>query len=163
MGWKLYPSSDCPNDDLDPSGSPAGTVCHQCGTPEDCRTCCESTPGCGGFNFCSQFRSFGITKKTDCKSKIKESEGCSLYLKDGPVVPTSPPTPPPPTPPLPPFTGNNWAVIVAGSKTFGNYRHQADACHAYQILKKNGIPESNIILMVPTKMPFFVLFCFVLF
>ena len=40
---------------------------------------------------------------------------------------------------------NHWAIIVAGSRGFGNYRHQADACHAYQILKKAGIPESQII------------------
>merc|ERR1719197_2114031 len=40
-----------------------------------------------------------------------------------------------------------WAVMMAGSNTYGNYRHQADACHAYQIAKKIGIPESNIILL----------------
>ena len=43
--------------------------------------------------------------------------------------------------------GAHWAVIMAGSNTFGNYLHQADACHAYQIAKKNGIPESNIIML----------------
>ena len=42
---------------------------------------------------------------------------------------------------------DHWAVIVAGSNGFWNYRHQADTCHAYQIMKKNGIPESNIIHM----------------
>merc|ERR1711977_390122 len=41
----------------------------------------------------------------------------------------------------------HWAVIVAGSSGYGNYRHQADACHAYQIMIAKGIPESNIILM----------------
>jgi len=41
----------------------------------------------------------------------------------------------------------SWAVIVAGSNGYGNYRHQADACHAYQIVKKNGIPEERIIIM----------------
>jgi len=41
----------------------------------------------------------------------------------------------------------HWAVIMAGSNSYGNYRHQADACHAYQIAKKNGIPESNIIML----------------
>merc|ERR1711981_1022058 len=41
----------------------------------------------------------------------------------------------------------HWAVIVAGSSGYDNYRHQADACHAYQIMKARGIPESNIILM----------------
>jgi len=42
---------------------------------------------------------------------------------------------------------DHWAVIVAGSNGFWNYRHQADACHSYQIMKKNGIPESQIIMM----------------
>ena len=40
---------------------------------------------------------------------------------------------------------DHWAVIVAGSRGFGNYRHQADTCHAFQIMKKNGIPEDHII------------------
>lgn len=38
-----------------------------------------------------------------------------------------------------------WAVIVAGSNQFYNYRHQADTCHAYQILKSHGIPANQII------------------
>lgn len=42
---------------------------------------------------------------------------------------------------------DHWAVLVAGSNGFWNYRHQADVCHAYQVLKKNGFPESNIITM----------------
>merc|ERR1711959_516759 len=41
----------------------------------------------------------------------------------------------------------HWAVIVAGSNTYSNYRHQADACHAYQIYKAKGVPEDHIILM----------------
>lgn len=40
----------------------------------------------------------------------------------------------------------NWAVLVAGSNGFWNYRHQADICHAYQTLVKGGIPASNIIV-----------------
>ena len=44
-------------------------------------------------------------------------------------------------------TTDHWAVLVAGSNGFWNYRHQADICHSYQILRKNGIPESNIIVM----------------
>ncbi|CAJ1386680.1 unnamed protein product [Effrenium voratum] len=31
---------------------------------------------------------------------------------------------------------------------FYNYRHQADACHAYQIMLKSGVPAENIILMM---------------
>ena len=42
---------------------------------------------------------------------------------------------------------DHWAVLVAGSNMYYNYRHQADVHHAYQILKNNGVPESNIILM----------------
>ncbi|CAE7940486.1 unnamed protein product, partial [Symbiodinium sp. KB8] len=34
-----------------------------------------------------------------------------------------------------------------------NYRHHADVCHAYQILRKNGIPESNIITMMYDDVP----------
>ncbi|GMH22761.1 hypothetical protein Nepgr_024604 [Nepenthes gracilis] len=34
--------------------------------------------------------------------------------------------------------GTRWAVLVAGSSGYGNYRHQADVCHAYQILKRGG-------------------------
>eukprot|EP00927_Polykrikos_kofoidii_P054253 TRINITY_DN486_c0_g1_i12.p1 TRINITY_DN486_c0_g1~~TRINITY_DN486_c0_g1_i12.p1 ORF type:complete len:470 (+),score=79.55 TRINITY_DN486_c0_g1_i12:54-1412(+) len=41
-----------------------------------------------------------------------------------------------------------WAVIVAGSNGYSNYRHQADACHAVQIVKAKGIPEDNIITMM---------------
>jgi len=44
--------------------------------------------------------------------------------------------------------GTNWAVIIAGSNTYMNYRHQADVCHSYQILKKNGFPDSNIIVFM---------------
>lgn len=43
---------------------------------------------------------------------------------------------------------DNWAVIAAGSKGYNNYRHQADACHAFQVVKAKGIPEENIILMM---------------
>jgi len=35
---------------------------------------------------------------------------------------------------------DHWAVLVAGSNTYGNYRHQADVAHAYQIVRGQGIP-----------------------
>uniref|UniRef100_A0A2N9H3Q5 Legumain prodomain domain-containing protein n=1 Tax=Fagus sylvatica TaxID=28930 RepID=A0A2N9H3Q5_FAGSY len=44
--------------------------------------------------------------------------------------------------------GKRWAVLVAGSRGFGNYRHQADVCHAYQILKKGGLKDENIIVFM---------------
>lgn len=44
--------------------------------------------------------------------------------------------------------GELWAVLVAGSKDFYDYRHQADVCHAFQNLVSHGVPESNIIVMM---------------
>ncbi|KAM9070373.1 legumain [Sarcophilus harrisii] len=44
--------------------------------------------------------------------------------------------------------GKHWVVIVAGSSGWTNYRHQADACHAYQIVHRNGIPDEQIIVMM---------------
>ncbi|TPP57638.1 Legumain like [Fasciola gigantica] len=41
--------------------------------------------------------------------------------------------------------GKNWAVLAAGSNGWPHYRHQADVCHAYQLLRKNGFPPENII------------------
>eukprot|EP01064_Diplonema_japonicum_P027782 TRINITY_DN409_c0_g1_i1.p1 TRINITY_DN409_c0_g1~~TRINITY_DN409_c0_g1_i1.p1 ORF type:complete len:440 (+),score=77.73 TRINITY_DN409_c0_g1_i1:60-1322(+) len=43
--------------------------------------------------------------------------------------------------------GGNYAVLVAGSNGYENYRHQADICHAFQILVKGGYRRENIILM----------------
>ncbi|EER14292.1 conserved hypothetical protein [Perkinsus marinus ATCC 50983] len=42
---------------------------------------------------------------------------------------------------------NHWAVLIAGSNTYKNYRHQADLCHAYQILRGNGVPKEHIITL----------------
>lgn len=47
-----------------------------------------------------------------------------------------------------PNGGKIWALLVAGSNGYFNYRHQADVCHAYQILHQNGIPDENIIVMM---------------
>jgi legumain len=41
----------------------------------------------------------------------------------------------------------DWAVVLAGSNQYYNYRHQADTCHAYQIVRKNGIAPERIIVM----------------
>ena len=40
---------------------------------------------------------------------------------------------------------DHWAVIMAGSNTYANYRHQADSHHAVKIMLENGIPRENII------------------
>jgi len=47
-----------------------------------------------------------------------------------------------------PGEGKLWALLVAGSNTWGNYRHQSDVCHAYQILHAHGIPDENIVVMM---------------
>ncbi|KAM7254155.1 hypothetical protein ACFE04_031837 [Oxalis oulophora] len=44
--------------------------------------------------------------------------------------------------------GKQWAILVAGSKGYGNYRHQADVCHAYQLLKRGGLKDENIIVFM---------------
>uniref|UniRef100_A0A7N5JE25 Legumain n=1 Tax=Ailuropoda melanoleuca TaxID=9646 RepID=A0A7N5JE25_AILME len=44
--------------------------------------------------------------------------------------------------------GKHWVVIVAGSNGWDNYRHQADACHAYQIVHRNGVPDEQIVVMM---------------
>lgn len=46
------------------------------------------------------------------------------------------------------LTGKKWALLVAGSSGYENYRHQADICHAYQILKKGGLKDENIIVFM---------------
>lgn len=33
---------------------------------------------------------------------------------------------------------DSWAVLIAGSNTWSNYRHQADVYHTYQVLIKGG-------------------------
>jgi legumain len=38
-----------------------------------------------------------------------------------------------------------WAVLIAGSHTWANYRHQADVYHAYNLLIKQNFNPSRII------------------
>ncbi|KAH9303186.1 hypothetical protein KI387_014769 [Taxus chinensis] len=44
--------------------------------------------------------------------------------------------------------GTRWAVLIAGSNGYGNYRHQADVCHAYHIIKNGGLKDENIIVFM---------------
>ncbi|CAH1393172.1 unnamed protein product [Nezara viridula] len=46
------------------------------------------------------------------------------------------------------FGPNTWAVLVAGSNGWDNYRHQADFCHAYHSLIRKGVPQENIITLM---------------
>ncbi|KAG8082811.1 hypothetical protein GUJ93_ZPchr0014g46848 [Zizania palustris] len=55
---------------------------------------------------------------------------------------------PAPAPATPGYGGTRWGVLVAGSSGYMNYRHQADVCHAYQILRKGGLKEENIVVFM---------------
>ncbi|AES73372.1 putative legumain protein [Medicago truncatula] len=44
--------------------------------------------------------------------------------------------------------GTKWAILIAGSNGYWNYRHQSDVCHAYQVLRKGGLKEENIIVFM---------------
>jgi len=59
--------------------------------------------------------------------------GMSLKAGDIPAIPEG---------------GKLWAVLAAGSDGWYNYRHQADVCHAYQVLREHGVPEENIIVFM---------------
>ncbi len=41
-----------------------------------------------------------------------------------------------------------YAFLMATSKDYWNYRHQADVLHTYQILKSNGVDDDHIILVM---------------
>ena len=49
--------------------------------------------------------------------------------------------------------GNNWAVLVGTSRFWFNYRHIANTLTFYHICKQNGIPDSQIILMLADDVP----------
>nr|XP_043615683.1 legumain-like [Erigeron canadensis] len=44
--------------------------------------------------------------------------------------------------------GITWALLVAGTTGWGNYRFQADVCHAYQLLKAGGIKDKHIVVFM---------------
>jgi glycosylphosphatidylinositol transamidase (GPIT) subunit GPI8 len=41
-----------------------------------------------------------------------------------------------------------WAVLVGASVGWENYRHQADVLAQYQVLRRNGVPDDHIILVM---------------
>ncbi|XGW30771.1 hypothetical protein V3C99_009605 [Haemonchus contortus] len=47
-----------------------------------------------------------------------------------------------------PPKGELYALLVAGSKGWYNYRHQADVAHAYHVLLDHGVAAKNIIVMM---------------
>ncbi|KAK0391203.1 hypothetical protein NLU13_0704 [Sarocladium strictum] len=47
---------------------------------------------------------------------------------------------------------SNWAVLVATSRFWFNYRHLANVLSMYRTVKRLGIPDSQIIMMLPDDM-----------
>eukprot|EP00462_Mataza_sp_D1_P022823 CAMPEP_0175137962 /NCGR_PEP_ID=MMETSP0087-20121206/10089_1 /TAXON_ID=136419 /ORGANISM="Unknown Unknown, Strain D1" /LENGTH=394 /DNA_ID=CAMNT_0016420821 /DNA_START=54 /DNA_END=1238 /DNA_ORIENTATION=+ len=47
---------------------------------------------------------------------------------------------------------NNWAVLVCTSRFWFNYRHIANTLSLYRAVKQMGIPDNQIILMLPDDM-----------
>ena len=47
---------------------------------------------------------------------------------------------------------SNWAVLVCASRYWFNYRHIANTLSMYRTVKRLGIPDSNIILMLSDDM-----------
>ena len=47
---------------------------------------------------------------------------------------------------------STWAVLVCTSKFWFNYRHMANTLSLYKTVKRLGIPDSQIILMLPDDM-----------
>ncbi|XP_067226422.1 legumain-like [Chanodichthys erythropterus] len=44
--------------------------------------------------------------------------------------------------------GKKWILLVASSKDWEDYQHQANVCCFYQIIKKHGIPDEQIVVMM---------------
>ncbi|XP_015873401.3 vacuolar-processing enzyme-like [Ziziphus jujuba] len=91
------------------------------------------------------------------KLKYSEPEPPSVKLNSEPVKPLIPKVNSEQEPPVAMLdfdggddgqTGTRWAVLVSGSNSYDNYRHQADVCHAYQVLRRGGLKEENIIVFM---------------
>ena len=57
-----------------------------------------------------------------------------------------------PSPSLAGTHTSNWAVLVSTSRFWFNYRHLANVLSLYRSVKRLGIPDSQIILMLPDDM-----------
>lgn len=49
---------------------------------------------------------------------------------------------------------NKWAVVIGASDDWANYRHQADALAMYQLLKRHGYNDDNIVLIIEDNIAF---------
>lgn len=48
---------------------------------------------------------------------------------------------------------DNWAVLVCTSRFWFNYRHVANTLSVYHTVRRMGIPDSQIVLMLADDMP----------
>ena len=46
-----------------------------------------------------------------------------------------------------------WAIIAGPSQGWDNYRHESDALAVYTLLRRNGVPDDHIILMLYDDIP----------
>ena len=53
------------------------------------------------------------------------------------------------SPVVPSNVTNHWVVLVSTSRYWFNYRHAANALSLYRIVKRAGIPDSRILLLLP--------------
>ncbi|TTC29635.1 Otopetrin-3 [Bagarius yarrelli] len=44
--------------------------------------------------------------------------------------------------------GRKWVLLAAGSRGWENYADQANVCHIYQLMHRNGIPDEQIVVMM---------------
>ena len=49
--------------------------------------------------------------------------------------------------------GDVWAVIVSTSQSWHNYRHTANALSMYHAVRKLGVPDRRIVLMLAGDVP----------
>ena len=47
-----------------------------------------------------------------------------------------------------PARNDSWALLVATSEGWSNYRHQADILQVYQMLRRQGYPDNHIVLIM---------------
>jgi hypothetical protein len=80
------------------------------------------------------------------------SQAPTLRWQGDPAPPPAP-TPPAPTP-APDFADgddpsikNHWALLVAGSSGYSNYRHQSDVAHAYRVVTEGGLLPQHVVVM----------------
>ncbi|KAH9042664.1 peptidase C13 family-domain-containing protein [Lactarius pseudohatsudake] len=87
------------------------------------------------FSTLIYFLCLALHVKSTNTDTAREAAVHHFFTRNDPAVPESAHT-------------NNWAVLVCASRYWFNYRHMANALGMYRTVKRLGIPDSNIILML---------------